>query len=270
MSTVEDYLGRAGVAGLLDEVRGHPYVADRYDDPISGARQVLVEYCDPRLTGDPRALNALRERLRERHPAAESVLLRLAGQASLPAPWSPRLTYLRYERSEGAERPEGSAGVVPEVPEVPEVTVRPATADDDERVHGWLVQAFRNAYPEQEVDPAHPAIEAIMKTLGRLSFIACAGGTPLGHGTVLTQERDEVSGEPFAELVDILVDDAAHRRAATQALVAAVARATPGLRLCGNVVHPREPGAARRSEEVLSMLLRTHWSTDHRFWESTW
>ncbi|MGW1892197.1 hypothetical protein ACWCP6_18340 [Streptomyces sp. NPDC002004] len=259
MST-QEYLERARSAGLVDEVLGHRYVADQYDDPFSARRQILVEYCDPGLPGDPEALGALRDRLRERHATAESVLLRVAGGVPLPAPWRPRFTYVRHDRA--ADHAPEAAGRA--------VSVRAAGPTDDARVHGWLVQAFRNAYPGRQVDALHTGIADIMANRGRLSFIAEVAGEPVGHGTVLTDERDEVTGEAFAELVDILIDDPEHRRAATSALVAAVADATRGRRLCGHVVHPHEPAAARQADAVVRTLLRTGWSVDHAFWESTW
>ncbi|MEW2514672.1 GNAT family N-acetyltransferase [Streptomyces sp. NPDC046870] len=255
MNAVEQYLDRARRAGLADEVRGLAFVADRCDDPISGRPQVLVEYCDPRLTGDAPALATLRRRLRERHPGATSVLLRSAGDVRPPGPWRPRLTYIRHLGA--AAVPDGTA-----------VAVRPATPADDPRVHAWLVQAFRNAYPGHEVDPGHAGIAAIMANPARRSFIALVAGEPVGHGTVLTGERDEVTGEPFAELVDILIDPAEHRGAATAALVAAIAEAVRGRKLCGHVVHPHEPGEGRRAETVLRGLLSAGWSVDHCFWES--
>ncbi|KUJ69270.1 hypothetical protein ACZ90_13080 [Streptomyces albus subsp. albus] len=257
MSTAA-YLARAERAGLVDEVLGYRYVADRYDDPFTARRQVLVEYCDPGLPGDAAALDGLRDRLRERYPEAESVLLRVPGSGSLPPAWRPRLTYIRHDRAAPAAGPDAGTAV----------RVRPAADGDDSRVHGWLVQAFRNAYPGQEVDARHAGIGEIMAAPGRLSFIAQVAGEPIGHGTVLADERDEVTGEPFAELVDILVDDAEHRRAAVAALVAAAAEATRGRRLCGHVVHPHEPAAARQAAAVLETLLRTGWSADHAFWES--
>ncbi|ARX85264.1 hypothetical protein [Streptomyces alboflavus] len=258
--TADDYLERARQAGLVAEVRGHRYVADRYDDPFTDRRQILVEYCDPGLPADAAALGALRDQLREHHATAEAVLLRVTGGAALPAPWRPRLTYICHEPS---------AGTTPSHTR-PAVSVRPATPDDDALVHDWLVQAFRNAYPGQEVDAHHSGIEAVVANPGRLSFIAQVAGVPIGHGTVLADERDEVTGEAFAELVDILIDDAEHRREATSALVDAAARATAGRRLCGHVVHPHEPGQARQADVVLQTLLSADWSVDHAFWESTW
>jgi hypothetical protein len=262
MSAVGDYLDRAAAAGLMERVLGYRYVADRYDDPVSGLPQCLVEYCDPALLRHTAALDALRARLREQHPAAGTVLLRVADATLLPAPWAPRLTYLRHHRSTPATQPSASATL----------TVRPATPADDGRVHRWLVEALRSAYPGHDVAPEHTGIEAIMADPGRLSFIAEVAGAPVGHATVLADERDEVTGEPFAELVDILVEPEAHRRAATGALVAAAATATEGRPLCGQVIHPHPsgpadgPGAERHADAVVETLLRGDWSIDHRFW----
>lgn len=264
MNDTAQYLARAGEAGLVDEVLGHPYVADRYDDPITGRPQVLVEYCDPALVSETRALEALRTRLRLRHPSCGSVLLRVTGPVRLPAPWRPRLTYIEHGRG-----PASASDPAPGAADGDGLGVRPATPADDARVHAWLVRAFRTGY-DGEVDPDHPDIAAVMENPGRLSFIAEAGGRPVGHGTVLTGERDEVTGEPYAELVDILVDPPEHRRAATSALVAAAVAATPDLPLRGHVVHPYPPEEAARAGAVLDALVRSGWSVDHSFWECAW
>ncbi|MGW3957418.1 hypothetical protein ACWEKM_42550 [Streptomyces sp. NPDC004752] len=252
------YVERARQAGLLDEVRGHRYVADLYEDPFTGHRQILVEYCDAGLPGDARALDALRARLRERHLTAGSVLLRVPGATALLPPWRPRFTYLRHHRNAGPAAPGGR------------VDVRPAGPGDLDRVHRWLTTAFRNAYEGLEVDGRHPGIGDLMAAPERLSFIAQVAGEAIGHGTVLTDQRDEITGEEFAELVDILIDDKEHRREATAVLVAVIAEATRGQRLCGHVVHPHRPEAARRADAVLTSLLRAGWSVDHAFWEYVW
>ncbi|MEU6608665.1 GNAT family N-acetyltransferase [Streptomyces shenzhenensis] len=254
------YLERARQAGLLDEVRGHRYVADLYEDPFTGRRQILVEYCDAGLPGDAAGLGALCARLRERHATAESVLLRIPGGAPLPAPWRPRFTYLRHHHRSSAG-PAASVGAV---------GVRPAGPGDRDRIHQWLTMAFRNTYEGREVDERHPAIRDLMAAPDRLSFIAHAAGKPIGHGTVLTDQRDEITGEEFAELVDILIDDEEHRREAISALVAVIAEVTRGRRLCGHVVHPHQPAQARRADAVLKSLLRTDWTVDHAFWENAW
>ncbi|MFJ9407281.1 hypothetical protein [Streptomyces sp. NPDC101393] len=259
MSTL-DYLERARHAGLLDEVLGARYVADLYEDPISARPQILVEYCDRELARNAEALGVLVERLGERHPGAASVLLRAPGDVRLATPWRPRFTYLRHLRPAQA----------PPVAPASAVAVRPAAPGDEAAVHGWLVTAFRNAYPGQDVAAQHPAIRDVLAAPDRRSFIAHVAGEPLGHGTVLTDQRDEVTGEAFAELVDILIDDAAYRRAATSALVAALAHATRGRPLRGHVVHPSEPEAARGADAVVESLLRANWSIDHVFWERTW
>lgn len=262
MTAAQEYLGRAASAGLLREAGGFGFVADRCDDPFTGRRQVLVEYCDPGLPASPDALEALRRALRARGDEADAVLLRVAGDLRLPAPWRPRLTYVRHDRTPAA--PGGGA------PSPAGLTVRPATPADDPRVRAWLVQAFRNAYPGQDVEPGHPGVTAVMDAPDRLSFIAELHGEPIGHGTVLDREQDSVTGEEFAELVDTLVDDADTRRAAIAALVAAAVRATGGRPLCGHVVHPYEPEAARGADSVLRALVAGDWSVDHCFWESPW
>jgi hypothetical protein len=262
VTATREYLRHAASAGLADEAGGFAFVADRCDDPFTGRRQILVEYCDPALPASPVALDAMRTALGARGHEADAVLLRVVGDLQLPAPWRPRLTYVRHDRvpaggADGATSPAG-------------LTVRPATHADDARVRDWLVQAFRNAYPGQEIESGHPGVAGILAAPGRLSFIAELHGEPIGHGTVLTSEQDSVTGEEFAELVDTLVDDAQSRRAAIAALVAAATEATEGRPLCGHVVHPYEPEAARGADSVLRALVAGDWSVDHCFWESPW
>ncbi|MEU6275035.1 GNAT family N-acetyltransferase [Streptomyces populi] len=262
MKAAREYLRRAASAGLAGEAAGFGFVADRCDDPFTGRRQILVEYCSPGLPASPAALDALRGALRARDHEADAVLLRVDGDLRLPAPWRPRLTYVRHDRDPAA----GTRGA----PSPAGLTVRPAARADDARVHDWLVQAFRNAYPGQEIASEHPGVADIMAAPDRLSFIAELHGEPIGHGTVLISEQDSVTGEEFTELVDTLVDDARHRRAAVAALVAAAVEAAGGRPLCGHVVHPYEPGAARAADNVLRALVAGDWSVDHCFWESPW
>jgi hypothetical protein len=263
VNPTEEYLRHAASVGLVDEVHGLRFVSDRYDDPFSGRRQVLVEYCDPGLPASPSALTSLREALRGRGPELDAVVLRVVGDGQLPPPWRRRMTYVRHERRAA---PAGDTPVRP----AGGLTVRQATGGDDDRVRGWLVQAFRNSYPGHQVDPGHPAVKGIMADPCRLSFIAEADGRPIGHGTVLTGEQDPVTGETFAELVDTLVDDPSHRRAAITALVTAIVHATEGSVLCGHVMHPKEPAEARQAEGVLRALVAGDWSVDHCFWECPW
>ncbi|MET9125852.1 hypothetical protein [Streptomyces sp. NPDC004528] len=261
MTATQSYLWQAAAAGLTGEVGGLTFVADRCDDPFTGRRQVLVEYCDPRIAASPAALEELRNTVRAGGRDADTILMRVAGDTRLPAPWRPRLTYVRHD---GVTREEHSA-------QPPAgLAVRAATPADDPRVRDWLAQAFRNAYPGQEVDPGHPGIAGVMEDPGRRSFIAELHGEPIGHGTVLTSEQDSVTGEEFAELVDTLVDDASRRGAAVAALVTAAVRATEGRPLCGHVVHPYESEAAGAADAVLRALVAGDWSVDHCFWESPW
>ncbi|WP_405773758.1 hypothetical protein [Streptomyces sp. NBC_00859] len=254
MSSVVSYLERAAEAGLAGEVCGLPYVADRYDDPFTGVHQVLVEYCAPGLVAPHGRLGALLGSVMERHPLAGRVLLRVAGAGVLPAPWQRRTTYIEYG---GGDR-QPSAGAV---------TVRPARAADDPLVHRWLVCAFRNSYPGQVIDPQHAGITSLLSAPGRRSFIAEVAGVPVGHGTVLLGESDEITGEPFAELVDILIDPPEHRRAATGALVSAAAAAGGDLPLRGHVVHPRDGAGGARAGQVLGGLLHAGWHIAHGFWD---
>ncbi|WP_159765592.1 hypothetical protein [Streptomyces sp. HM190] len=262
MTAVREYLDRAAAAGLLREAGGFGFVADRCDDPFTGRRQVLVEYCDPRLPASADALAALHDALRAGAEEADAVLLRVVGDVRLPAPWRPRLTYVRHDR---APRPPGAG-----TPPPGGLKVRPATPADDPRVRDWLAQAFRNAYPGQEVGPGHPGVTDVVDAPDRMSLIAEVDGEAVGHATVLVRQQDSVTGEEFAELVDTLVDDPGVRRAAVAALVDAAVRATEGRPLCGHVVHPYEPGAARGADTVLRALVAGDWSVDHCFWESPW
>jgi hypothetical protein len=144
--------------------------------------------------------------------------------------------------------------------------------EHDGRVASWISRALRDGAADLSRTAVESAVELsteeIMRAPGRRTYLAWADGAdePIGHGTVLADETDEVSGTPIADLVDILVDDAGHRGAATEGLVRMIAAdaAAEGLPLIGNVIHSpgskTDPGA-----KVVASLRARGWQPAYRY-----
>ncbi|MFF3749494.1 hypothetical protein ACFYYH_03380 [Streptomyces sp. NPDC002018] len=260
----ESYLRAAAEAGLLDRFAGSPYVAGAYEEPVRCELQYLVTYCDPDLAARPSWWAELPALARAAAPAAQAVVARLPSDLRPPAAWRRYLTYLSYH---GADRSPAESGAP--APDLPEVV--PALPEHDGPIGRWLGMALSNAAAAHGAERARPE-EAVVKSLlehpGRSSFVVLFGGSPAGHATVLCGEEDDVTGEPIAELFDILVEvPSADRPRATAALVAAAARhaAARRLPLIGNVVHTLV-GESDPGEQVLASLTSRGWSHHHTMW----
>ncbi|MER6469724.1 hypothetical protein [Streptomyces collinus] len=256
MYAVESYLTAARDAGLLRTVSGLPYVAGVSTDPLANARRLLVEYADPELLSPPDGPEPLWRALLAGHPEASGLVVRAGADVLLPEPWQRELTYVRLAAD--VDVPAGSAGhPVTEAAE----EYRPLLAD-------WLMHAVRHAAREQG-RPAEPGAaaaeaEALLDTPSRRSLLLWERGVPVGHATVICQAWDEISAEPHAELVDVLVEPGADGPAARAALVAAAAELAraAGLPLIGHVVH----GSDGNGDRVTASLCARGWTVDHRYW----
>lgn len=235
-SACEQYLSEADAAGCLFELNGSPYVAGLSTDPVSGAQQCLVEFAAPELLHHP---SPLLRTLVDRFPDCQSVVVRTVGEQTPGPLFEPMLTYLRYD-APAAEASPGAGGV----------TVARSDSDEhDDRVASWISRALRDGAAGLGRTALESAVELntreIMQAPSRRTYLAWADDTevPIGHGTVLAEETDEVSGTRFADLVDILIDHAGLRAAAIERLVCVTAAeaAAEGLPLIGNVVH--SPGS---------------------------
>lgn len=255
----EQYLSEADEAGCLFELDGLPYTAGLATDPVSGEQQCLVEFAAQELLRDP---GPLLRTLTGRFPAVRRVLMRTVGEQSLGPLFAPMFTYLRYD-GPAAEDPPGPEGL--------KVT-RSESDVHDGQVASWISRALRDGATDLGRAAVEPAVEQstqdIMRAPGRRTYLAWANGSeePIGHGTVLTEERDDVSGTSFADLVDILVDDAECRGAATKALVRVIAAdaAAEGRPLIGNVIH--SPGSdPDPGTKVVASLRARGWQSAFRY-----
>lgn len=258
-SASEQYLAEADEAGCLFALDGSPYVAGISTDPVSGAQQCLVAFAAPELLRHP---SPLPRTLVGRFPDCQSVVVRTTGEQEPGPLFAPMLTYLRYD--------------APAAPASPVADAVRATRSDsgehDGRVASWISRALRDGSADLGRAVAGPAVELstqeIMRAPSRRTYLAWADGVPepIGHGTVLADETDEVSGTRFVELVDILIDHGEHRAAATEQLVRIIAAeaAAQSLPLIGNVVH--SPGSETDpGMKVVASLQTRGWQPVFRY-----
>lgn len=258
MSTVDGvYLVAAKEAGQLGELEGLAYVAGSYVEPVTGEHQCFIEWADPRLLRDD-TLSHLTATVAAAHPRARRVLLRAPAGHELPPPWRKHLTYVHYEGTGGAANAPGAH-------------VHRSTPVQDLLVAGWLVRAFTTAGESfgarTSSQDASDLADAVLAGPDRESYVYSIAGTAVGHATMLCQARDPVSGEEFAELLDILVEPDFDVRGITRELVAACAvrAAHLGRRLIGNVVHPID--SAAHGDKVVAALARSGWAVAYRYWQ---
>lgn len=255
---VGTYLDTARDAGLLHWLDGLPFVAGEFHDPISGDRQCLVEYCDPVLVGDPAGVDALRRRLVAQFPELTLVRVRVREPVVLPDPWERVVSYLKYR---------GPVGTVA----APGVTVVPAAAEHDPLVEEWLCRAFLDGYSLQvrpaRVDQIRARSREILASASRRSYVALASGTPIGHLTTLRDAVDEVTGEEYVDLVDMLVEPGPDASAARRVLVgvAAADAERVSAALLGTVVHPVGAGGSD-AHAIVDSLCDRGWQVDHVDW----
>ncbi|MFE2144158.1 hypothetical protein ACFXA3_20880 [Streptomyces sp. NPDC059456] len=268
------YLRAADEAGVLGHIDGLPVVADEYREPATGELQCLVEHADPALLARaPRLLDALFRR----HPGCTSAVVRIPAHLPAPGALQPLLSYLRHAPQPAAAVPAVVPAVPAAAPEPADVAapfgITEASDADDEAVGRWLSRAIRDAAADRgHTETAQGTAESVRRLLeapGRRSYLVRVPGRPdpIGHATVLTDAYDDVSDSPFVELVDILIDDDALRRAATARLVAACAgtAAAVGAPLIGNVTHPADRAGQERSARVVAALRRRGWTPTHGY-----
>ena len=264
MSTVSDsYLRGAEESGLLGRFAGSRYVAGTYEEPVRSELQYLVTYCDPDLAARSAWWAELPAIARAADPATQALVARVPSGHRPPAAWRPYITYLSCDGDRGA------AGAGAPAQDLPEVVA--ALPEHDAAIGRWLGTALSNAAAAHGAERAQPeagVVSSLLDHPGRSSFVVLLDGSPAGHATVLCDEQDDVTGEPIAELFDILVEARpADRRRATTALVAAAARyaASRRLPLIGNVVHTLT-GEADPGEQVVTSLMSQGWRRHHAMW----
>jgi GNAT superfamily N-acetyltransferase len=106
-----------------------------------------------------------------------------------------------------------------------------------------------------------------MAAQDRETFVYLADGVAVGHATLLCQASDPVTGEDFAELLDILVEPTHEVRGITRELVtaAAIRAGQLGRPLVGNVVHAVTE--AGHGDRVVASLMKSGWSVAYRYWQ---
>ncbi|WP_159002122.1 hypothetical protein [Streptomyces sp. NRRL B-3229] len=265
MSTGLDmYLRGADEAGLLGRFAGSPYVAGSYEEPVRSELQYLVTYVDPDLAASCAWWAELPQIARTADPATRAVVARVASDHRLPTPWHRYITYLSYDGAAAAPFEAGD-----HAPDLPEVV--PAGPEHEGRIGSWLEVALSDAafaHGVEDPRPPEDVVKSLLNHPGRASFVVLLDGAPAGHATVVCGEQDDVTGEPIAELLDILVEaPSADRRRATTALVAAAARHAVARRLplIGNVVHTLT-GEVDPGEQVVAALRSQGWCPDHVLW----
>lgn len=252
------YLARADEQRTRAEIAHHVYVAGARTDPVTREQGCLVEYAAPELLATPTALAELERHLAAAHPEAGELLLRAPGDTTLPSPWKPSVSYVRH------------TGPVPRAPHPADgLAVEPAGPEHDTLIAGWLARAIADGYGPENARSAElieAAAAEVLEAPDRVSFLLTRDGRPVGHASVLTRARDEVTGTEFIDLFDLLVEESDVVRPGTAALVAACAALAAERRrpLFGNVVHDSTgPDSGAR---VVASLLERGWCLDHRFW----
>ncbi|WP_330456139.1 nucleotidyltransferase family protein [Streptomyces sp. NBC_00820] len=274
-SALDEFLTAAQRAGVRHSWGGFGYVGDRYTDALTGEVSYLVEHLDPGVLTAPEQLTAFADHVLGECPGADAVLLRVPGHHTPPDPWTRRLTYVVKSDDSDAEDSgaEGGgpadSGVADSGVEGSGVAVRAANDDDASDLARWLADAFQTGAGDQghpvERGTALEQAAEVMAAPDRCSFVAHKDGVALGHATLLLDARDDVDGTTFVNLVDILIEGPAERRAATTALVRVCAEkaAAAGRPLIGNVIHHWSGG---RGDRVVGALTADGWRTHHEYW----
>jgi hypothetical protein len=256
---IDAYLESASEAKLLGLVHGRPYVAGVCHDPVTGEQLGLAEYCDPWLLHHHAWCLELGRRLAAQFADADLLILRARSAADLPAPWTPMVSYVRY----CGERPDNGDGD----PDVAVVVAGPAHVRFiEDRLHAAISAGYACQERQVNESAARRAAREFAAAPDRLSYVAIVAGRPVGHLTMLTGACDEVTGEDYLDLVDMLVDQGEFASRARAALVrAAVSHAvTAGRPLIGNVTHPG--GGSASGRKIVNSLLTQQWRVDHADW----
>ncbi|MFI9842521.1 hypothetical protein ACIHFD_36185 [Nonomuraea sp. NPDC051941] len=261
MSPLDSYLRSADAAQLLYVMDGRPYVAGEFVDGITGDRHCLVEYCDPALLSTAQSVRSLRDALSGSFTDADVLTIRVRTPVDLPPPWERAVTYVRL--TDSSTQPIHQA----------KVSIVEATSDYMRLIEDWLVRAFQTGYEKQgraaRLDAARRAARTILESVDRRSYVAIAGGVPVGHATLLTRMRDEVTDEEYADFVDMFVEPGPSAKDARDGLLSAVITLAgkTGMELVGNVVHQKAATATmEHGRRVLESLWRKGWQVDHVDW----
>jgi hypothetical protein len=250
-TAASEYLKSASDEDLLHTLPGlGRYVVG--DFTTADGTSLLVEYCDDRVLDD--GGKELLHVLRTSFPAHEYVLLRTPATTDLALPWRRDLTYLRHQGR---------------IPTAVPLNVRRAQPHEDGMIREWLIQALKNGAHDrgEQISTASldAAVEEIMSTSGRESWVYTAEGAPVGHATLQTEAHDTVAASSYVELEDILIEPPYQKQAMGDLVAVSAYRSVQlGLPLLGNLVHVASDPAA--SDRVLAKLEGQGWRPDHCIW----
>ncbi|WP_156374131.1 hypothetical protein [Cellulomonas sp. Leaf334] len=240
-------------------------------DPVAGQDYVYVAELPAIASADPGSIRDSLRRAVAEHGPGQPLLVRADAGTTLPGAWEPFMTFVRFRRL-----PADQVGPADEPPQ-PAVTIGPVDVQADiearDAVLGWLELALRRGYDEEGIaaDVARRWAHEIAADTDAESIVARVDGRPVGHLTYRTAE-DDVTGERYIELVDVLVDgpDRSWRTWVERALVRS-ADATAGAlgrSLVGNVVHAAGDEGAERARTVIRGLTGSGWDVLYTVWLS--
>jgi hypothetical protein len=228
-------------------------LAGYYRDPLLDRTSCLI--LDP---GDLSGTDEILGFARVSYPDASVCLLRVDALESDLESFEDYLYYVRLDQDP----------VLSE--EDPRISVRSATPEDRDFLVALLHEAFDDALKLREGQAPDGLAEqqagAILDLEPSTSLIAEVDGAPIGHVTLLDDQVDEVTAEPFVEFLDMLVLPGHEARRAAQAELIrhardfAVGRELP---LLGHVVV--RPGGQDYDQVLLDRLQRQGWQFSHKF-----
>jgi hypothetical protein len=256
MTVSSEYLETAVEAGLLYSQGGITVVADVVADAMTRRSQCLVEYVTAPGLDDPSDFpQALHTFLRDRWPECSEAVVRTS--TPVGPPFTPYLTYVTLPPDSRTGHPPADTDLV-----------RDQQLQDEDTISSMLAEALVGATLDrgQEADQSAvaEAVESVLRTPERVTFIAERAGSVVGHATLLPGITDDPTGAQYIELLDVLVrpfeDRAAFRQLVAAAEAYAAVREVP---LLGNVVH--SVADPQHADRTLATLQRSGWRITHHY-----
>lgn len=236
-------------------------VAGLAPEPLLGIIDAFVAHASQHLLDSEAGVETLVAAIQETWPEARRFVVRRPPEFDVAMPGFVRHTiWVAKEPDAEAPTPAVSsvirAPVDAEQPIVRQMLVRAMVAGyaafgrpvDEARVRAYVDDFFPTFAPTGPVS----------------ALVAVDDGDVIGHITWSADVVDELTGETFTELVDVLVADTHGGRGLASALVASAERETAplGHRLLGHVV----VDAGGHHEEVLDRLLGAGWLRSYDLW----
>jgi hypothetical protein len=259
--TREEARERFGPEAVQEWPGGGFIVAGEYYEPLCREECVLVEYASAEVMSAPDAATRLVAWARQTTPRARRLILRVSPlEFELPG-FDDYLYYMTLERDPRTTE------------DTSDIAVRSSGPADKELVGHWLVQAFDDALGMRQEEASEGAAAdqstAVLDSPEALSFVAGHNGQDIGHVTLLLDQVDDLTGLPYVELLDVLVEREHPRRHAAEA--ALVQRSwevaqTQGKPLVGHiVVREKASRGAGYEHDILNRLYPRGWAYAHKF-----